>query len=225
MIIPNTIFKSPLGLTKKSKFKTLAQAIHETIISRQLTPKAKLPPVRNLTYQIKMTPKTITRTYQLLTKKDHLITIIKHGTFIASTQHSLHPTNPTLLTANDHMSQATKITHLLNPKIPNIKQKQIIHNTIHHLTNTIPTKHLLRYPNKQTNLTAHKTITAYLNTKQINAFSINNIITTHNKQSTIIIILQTILHNTHPVMAINMLSYNSFQSTTAIYHTNIINMP
>ena len=222
MIVPDTIFKSPLGLAGKSKFKALAQAIREAIVSGQLAPEAKLPPVRDLAYQIGVTPGTVARAYQLLTEEGRLIAVVWRGTFVAGAQRSLRPASPALLAADDRMSQAAEVAHLLSPKMPDLGQGQMIRDAMHHLADTMPTEHLLRYPDRRTDLAARRAVAAYLDAERVGAFSVDDIVTAHGGQSAVVMILQTILHCARPVVAVDVLSYGGFRSAAAMCRADVV---
>ena len=225
MIVPDTIFKSPLGLAGKSKFRALAQAIREAIVSGQLAPEAKLPPVRDLAYQIGVTPGTVARAYQLLTEEGRLIAVVGRGTFVAGAQRSLRPASPALLAADDRMSQAAEVAHLLSPKMPDLGQGQMIRDALHHLAETMPTEQLLRYPDRQTDLAARLAVAGYLDADRIGAFTVEDIVIAHGGQSAVVMILQTILHGARPVVAVDALSYGGFRYAAAMCRADVVGVP
>lgn len=225
MIVSDTIFKSPLGLAGKSKFKALAQAIREAILSGQLAPEAKLPPVRDLAYQIGVTPGTVARAYQLLTEEGRLIAAVGRGTFVAPAQRSLRPASPAILAADDRMSQAAEVAHLLSPKMPDMGQGQMIRDAMHYLADTMPTDHLLRYPDRQTDLAARRAVAAYLGVERVGAFTVDDIVTAHGGQSAVVMILQTILHGARPVVAVDALSYGGFRYAAAMCRADVVGVP
>ena len=73
MIVPDTKWQPEAPLAGQAKYKALAQAIREGIVSKQLTPGEKLPPVRDLAFKIGVTPGTVARAYALLTDEGRLI--------------------------------------------------------------------------------------------------------------------------------------------------------
>jgi DNA-binding transcriptional regulator YhcF (GntR family) len=154
MIVSDTIFTTALGAAGKSKFKALAQAIRAAIISGQLAPEAQLPPVRDLAYQIGVTPGTVARAYQLLIEEGRLVAMVGRGTFVAAAPRSPAAPSPATLAADDRMAQAAEVAHLLSPKMPDMGQGQMIRDALHHLAETMPTDQLLRYPDRQTDLAA-----------------------------------------------------------------------
>ena len=69
MIVPDTKWLPKLSGAGRSKYKALAEAIREGIVSGQLPAGAKLPPVRDLAYQVGVTPGTVARAYSLMTNE------------------------------------------------------------------------------------------------------------------------------------------------------------
>jgi DNA-binding transcriptional MocR family regulator len=223
MIVSNTIFQEPPVLTGKSKFKALAQAIREGIVSGQLQPEAKLPPVRELAYQIGVTPGTVARAYQLLTDEGRLRAVVGRGTFVAgSSQRSPYVPSPAILVADDRMAQDAQVAHLLSPKMPDVGQGQMIRDGLRHLAETMPAEHLLRYPDRQTDLAARQAIAAYLGADRVGAYTVEDIVTAHGGQSAIVMILQTILHGARPVVAVDALSYGGFRYAAAMCRADVV---
>jgi DNA-binding transcriptional MocR family regulator len=225
MIVPDTIFESPPDLAGKSKVKALAQAIREGIVSGQLAPEARLPPVRDLAYQIGVTPGTVARAYQLLTEEGRLVAVVGRGTFVAAAQRSLRPASAPILVADDRIAQDPGVAHLLSPKMPDMGQGQMIRDALHHLADTMPTEQLLRYPDRQTDLAARQAVAAYLGVEHVGAFAVEDIVTAHGGQSAVVMILQTILHGARPVVAVDDLSYGGFRYAAAMCRADVVGVP
>ena len=225
MIVSDTIFKSHLGVAGKAKFKALAQAIREGIVSGQLPPDTKLPPVRDLAYRVGVTPGTVARAYQMLTDEGRLVASVGRGTFVAAAQRSPRPAGPAALLADDRMSHAAGVAHLLSPKMPDMGQGQMIRDAMHHLADTMPAEQLLRYPDRQTDLAAREAIAAYLSVERIGAFVVDDIVTAHGGQSAVVMILQTILHGVRPVVAVDVLSYGGFRYAATMCRADVVGVP
>ena len=109
MIVSDTKWQPDLSDAGKSKYKALAQAIREGIVSGQLAGGSKLPPVRDLAYQLGITPGTVARAYTLLTDEGRLIAGVGRGTFVAERK-----TVGLLREGMMHLAQTMPADHLLN---------------------------------------------------------------------------------------------------------------
>ncbi|MDO7706321.1 MAG: GntR family transcriptional regulator, partial [Loktanella sp.] len=72
MIVSDTIWTPDLSSAGKSKYKALAQAIRDAIMSGELSAGQQLPPMRELGYRIGLTPGTVARAYAILTEEGRL---------------------------------------------------------------------------------------------------------------------------------------------------------
>ena len=74
---------------KGPKYRRLYDALDRAIRSGMLRPGARLPPVRELAWQLKITPGTVARAYQLATDDGLLEATVGRGTFVRSAERSL----------------------------------------------------------------------------------------------------------------------------------------
>ena len=63
----NTISREALAQAAGPKYKAVAATIRKAIAEGQLPAGARLPPVRDLAYQLGITPGTVARAYTILT--------------------------------------------------------------------------------------------------------------------------------------------------------------
>ena len=93
-IVMDTIWRPDLG-QGGPKYLALAQELRSAIRSGTLAEGAKLPPVRDLAWDIKVTPGTVARAYQIVTHEGLLQATVGRGTFVAAQVPRLSRTPPT----------------------------------------------------------------------------------------------------------------------------------
>jgi len=224
MIVPDTKWQPSLEGAGRSKYKSLAQAIREGIVSRQLQEGEQLPPVRELAYRIGVTPGTVARAYALLTDEGRLIAGVGRGTFVAgrATRPQSVLEEPLLL---DPVLARPERAHLLSPKVPDMGQGRLIADALRRLADGISPLDLLTYPTRETDLPARAAFRDTLDRTPLGAFDLDDIVTSHGGQSGLVMILQTILHGASPVIAVDELCYGGFRSASMLCRAQVVSVP
>ena len=224
MIVSDTIWQPKVSATGKSKYKALAQAIREGIVSGQLTSGEKLPPVRDLAYRVGVTPGTVARAYSLLIDEGRLIAGVGRGTYVSG-QKSGSVASVKAPVMLDKPGNAPDRVHLLSPKVPDMGQSQLLRDGMQALSRNFHPEHLLRYPTRETDLAARLAFQAEVAPDSVGHFAIDDIVTAHGGQSAIVMVLQTVLHGTHPVIAVDELSYGGFRSAALLCRADVVPLP
>jgi DNA-binding transcriptional MocR family regulator len=87
-----TFWKQALKNKSGPAYQQLSDAIHDAISNGTLTPGARLPPQRELSFQIGVSIGTVTRAYDLATRRGDVQAIVGKGTFVAESNND-GPTN------------------------------------------------------------------------------------------------------------------------------------
>ncbi|MCG3267720.1 PLP-dependent aminotransferase family protein [Yoonia sp. I 8.24] len=225
MIVTDTIWQPNLADAGRSKYQALAHAIREGIASGQLAEGEKLPPVRDLAYRVSVTPGTVARAYKLLIDESLLEAGVGRGTFVAKAKPSPVRSLPSADRFFDPALDRDGQAHLLSPKMPDVGQANMIREAMHILADTTAPDMFLRYPTRDTDLPAREAFAATLDPEQVGAFDIHNIVTSHGGQNAIVMILQSILTGTNPVIAVDELSYGGFRSAGVLCRAEVVGIP
>lgn len=225
MIVSGTKWEADLASAGNSKYKALARAIREGIVSGQMPPGHRLPPVRELAFQVSMTPGTVARAYKLLTDEGRLEAGVGRGTFVAGGQRAPQLVVPGTPILHDPVYDMHARAHLLSPKMPDVGQGELIRTALKHLADNADPEQLLRYPSRQTDLAARAAFAARLDADQVGSFSLDDIVTSHGGQNGIIMILQSILRGPNPMIAVDELSYGGFRSAAMLNRATLIGIP
>ena len=224
MIVSDTIWRPDVSTTGRAKYKALAQAIREGIVSGQLSPGEKLPPVRDLAYRVGVTPGTVARAYSLLIDEGRLIAGVGRGTYVAGGMSATAGpiSTPVML---DLPNNAPDRAHLLSPKVPDMGQSQLLRDGMQVLSRQMHADHLLRYPTRDSDIAARLAFQAQVATDSVGHFTVDDVVTAHGGQSAIVMILQTILHGAYPVIAVDELSYSGFRSAALLCRAEVVPLP
>ena len=79
----DTKWQPTLNTVGRSKYKALADNIREGVAAGTLLSGDRLPPLRDLTYRLSVTPGTVARAYTVLTEEGVLQAGVGRGTFVA----------------------------------------------------------------------------------------------------------------------------------------------
>ena len=229
MIVSGTSWTPDISNAGKSKYKAIAEAIREGIVSTQLKPGEKLPPVRDLAFRIGVTPGTVARAYAVLTDEGRLSAGVGRGTFVTEARTSASPTyppsSPWVPAMLDPVLDAPEKSHLLSPKMPDVGQGDIIRRGMTALAQEMAPNELLRYPTRVTDLAARLAFAKSLGDTPIGNFEVENVVTANGGQSAIVMILQTILKGAQPVIAVDTLSYGGFRSAALLCRAQVVGVP
>lgn len=230
MIVSDTNWHPELKGSGRAKYKALAQAIREGIVSKQLAEGEQLPPVRDLAYRIGVTPGTVARAYALLTDEGRLTAGVGRGTFVAQQKKRMQALQdaPVMLDTiwdSPPSEELSERVHLLSPKMPELGQGQLIRDAMQVLADQMVPEHLLNYPNRVTDAAARRAFRESIDETSIGSFDEEDVVTAHGGQSAIIMILQTVLHGPSPVIAVDELSYGGFRSAAVMARAQVVGVP
>lgn len=191
------------------KYRVLADVISDKIASGTLSEGEKLPPVRDLAWEVKVTPGTVARAYQWLTDRGVLTAQVGRGTFVAQ---GPGPSAETEALHDDVIVQMEPgIVDLRAPVLPDVGQIAQIRDAMAQVAQADADK-FLAYPDGKQSLPLRELI---LNTK-IKSFDTaqltpDHVIITHGGQHAIILTLQAVLRGAKPTVLTEEMSYPGFR--------------
>ena len=89
-----TIWTPDLTHFPGPKYLALSRALREAVRSGELAEGSQLPTVRDLAWELGVTPGTVSRAYALATQEGLLSATVGRGTFVAARAPRLGPTQP-----------------------------------------------------------------------------------------------------------------------------------
>ena len=215
----DTIWVPDLTNFEGPKYRALETAIVDAIRVGDLKSGEKLPPVREMGWQLGITPGTVARAYKNLVDTGSLVAGVGRGTFVPE---SNVPEVDTILMYDMVQYDGAK---LLSPRMPDKGQAKLLREGFTHFAENATTEMLLHYPDRELQMPA---ITAFAQAARnwpIGAFDHDDIVMTHGGQHAVLLILQTILKGANPVIAVDELSYAGFRKAAELCRAKVVGIP
>ena len=199
----------------------LTDAIRTAVLSQQLEVGERLPPVRELGWQLSVTPGTVARAYTKLTDEGLLRAAVGRGTYVAEPQ-----TKQALIEPVEVGVRATSepdLIDLLSPLLPDVGQEALIRNCYAQMAQ-MPNGSLIRYPSQSTEARARGAIVDWLGDVQLGRYEPDDIVLAHGGQNAIMLILQTVLKDPKPMIFAEDLTYAGFRHAARLLRAGVVGL-
>lgn len=213
-----TIWPPDLSQTKGPKYRALTHALREAIATGELEAGRRLPPVRNLAWDLQITPGTVARAYRRATDDGLLDAAVGRGTFVADTR-STRQTKPR---DSLHLGTSDGKFDLRGTKTPDLGQEAMIRDALAHVAQT-GTASYADYPNPDHTWDTLSAISNWLGYTDL-APDPENIALTYGAQNAMLIALQTILVGPTPVIVTDELVYPGLRHAANMLRADIISV-
>ena len=200
----------------RAKYLGLAQFIRQSI-GPNLAPTDRLPPVRDLAFQIGVTPGTVARAYGVLIDEGLLEAGVGRGTFVARGRRAIVMPNPG--------PDVDGMLDLLSPKLPECGQADLLRGALAAAARHVADADMLRYPSRATDLAARIAFADMIQAAPVGAFSAEDVVVSHGGQAAIMLILQTILRGDAPVVLVDELCYGGFRRASEMLRARVVGVP
>jgi len=216
----NTIWQPQVDPAIKPKYKSVVQAIRDGIATGALKTADKLPPVRELGWQLGMTPGTVARAYTILTDEGLLNAEVGRGTFVAG-----QTPEPSLNLVED-VIEHTKggdgfDVNLFSPHLPNGGQARLIRNLLAQIA-TDPPSGVMHYPSRRAARPAREAMVHWLRETTLGSLTEEDIVLSHGGQNAIMLVFQAILKGRRPVIFVEELCYPGFRRVAAALRADVV---
>ncbi len=205
----DTIWTPDLTQFPGPKFLSLSRALREAIREGQLEPGRKLPPVRDLAFQLGITPGTVARAYHVATQEGLLSATVGRGTFVAASEPRLGPTQPLFLD-RIRPGPSEYLVDLRAPLVPEVGQTAAFARELADLSAGMPGE-WLDYSSQRDERPLREAVADWLSDRQIGAFTPDDIALTQGGQNAILSILLCCLRGDRPVVLTEELAYPGFR--------------
>lgn len=219
----STISREELAGFEGPKYRAVATTIRKAIAEGQLEAGSRLPPVRDLAYQLGITPGTVARAYTILTDEGVLEASVGRGTFVAGQHLSAPaPLSPIEIDAVPHGSEGMQSpVSLFSPALPNVGQAAMIRSLLAEIA-AEPPSGVMHYPNRSAYLPAREAVLRWLEGAPLGAADPSDIVLCHGGQNGILLILQAILRGRRPVVLVEDLSYPGFRRAAELLRAEVV---
>ena len=218
----DTIFSTPLGETPGPKYAAVVHTIEEALDDHRLKPGDKLPPVRELAWQLGITPGTVARAYTILTDAGRLEAQVGRGTFVAQPAPVAPLFAPIEIDVVPHDSEtADGPISLFSPHLPGVGQWELITRLMMQIAQEPPSG-LMHYPNHAATLPARRAVLHWLRDTALGRVTPEDVVLTHGGQNAVVLILQALLRGRRPVVLVEELSYPGFRRAAEMLRAEVV---
>ncbi|TNF19508.1 MAG: PLP-dependent aminotransferase family protein [Rhodobacteraceae bacterium] len=203
------------------KYRAVAEMIRAAISRGQITEGERLPPVRDLAWDLKITPGTVARAYSLLTDEGLLEAEVGRGTFVAP-QGGAAGLDPQWLIQNPPRDSG--IVSLFSPRLPDVGQVDAIRRALREVADR-PGTDLLNYPSATASEPVRQAAARWLSAAQVGPVDPDRLVFTHGGQNAISLVMQCVLRGRRPVILVEDLSYPGFRRAAELLRAEVVPVP
>jgi len=224
----DTIWSPDALMVAKPKYKAVVTMIRDRISTGSLAEGEKLPPVRELAWQLKITPGTVARAYTVLTDSGVLKAEVGRGTFVAEPGEDLSkglaepPLNLIEIDTIQHNSNGNVDTvNLFSPHLPNGGQAELIRHLLGEIAKDPPSG-MMHYPSRRSAQGARKAMVHWLQGAPIGQIDEQELVLCHGGQNGILLVFQTVLRGRRPTVFVEELSYPGFRRAAELVRADVV---
>lgn len=215
----DTIWKPDLQAYPGPKYLALSRALRESIRSGELVEGAQLPTVRDLAWELGVTPGTVSRAYALATQEGLLAATVGRGTFVAARAPRLGPTQP-LFVEKEPQALRGRID-LRAPQLGDVGQSAAFRDAMAALNNRVG-EDWIDYPTQRGEFALRDHVCAWLSDRQLGTVTPDDIALTAGGQNAILLILLCCLRGDRPVVLTEELAYPGFRHAARLARAEVI---
>ena len=200
------------------KYLALVRALREAIRLGTLPPDSQLPTVRDLAWQLKVTPGTVSRAYQLATQEGLLAATVGRGTFVASATPRFGPTQ-SFYAERDPVQLAGRID-MRSPRMPDVGQGAAFNAALAGMGDQIAAD-WLDYPSQRDEADLRHAVTHWLQGRVLGDVTADDIALSYGGQSAVNLIFQCCLRGDRPMVLIEDLAYAGFRHAARLSRADV----
>ena len=213
-----TIWPPTLAQSSGPKYLALVHALREAIAAGELEPGQQLPPVRDLAWDLQITPGTVARAYRRATDDGLLDAAVGRGTFVAQSRNVLRNLNHDSL----HLGASNLKMDLRGTKSPDLGQDAIIRATLARIAAS-GVNDLADYPDPARGHSTFAAIAQWLSYTDLQP-SADDIAITYGAQNAMLIALQTLLIGPSPVIVADELVFPGLRHAANMLRAVIVSV-
>ncbi|UWS01627.1 aminotransferase-like domain-containing protein [Phaeobacter inhibens] len=212
----------PTDLSGRSgpKYQRVADTIRNAVEDGTLCVGTKLPPVRELAYQLKITPGTVARAYSLLTDAGLLQAEVGRGTFVAEPETKVQDD---VWSRQLHLKEVKDPGHvsLFSPRLVDVGQVAAIREALVKVSQGDPLQ-FLNYPTRDAYRPLREAVVDWLSQDPLGPLDERDVVLTHGGQNGILTVMQAILKGPQPTVLVEDLSYAGFRRAAELVRARVV---
>lgn len=204
------------------KYRAVCHALRDAVEQGALQVGDRLPPVRELAWQLRITPGTVARAYTILTDEGLLRAEVGRGTFVAdrSTVETEYANVPLV----KYLPQASDITNLYYSRPPDVGQVALLQDAMRCL-GQLPAQALLEYPSSERFGPTRAAALRWMADAVLGPATETDVVLSHGGQSGVMMVMQTVLRGPAPVVLVEELSYPGFRRAAELARAKVVTVP
>ena len=191
------------------KYAALAKSIRMAVQRGELGEGAKMPPVRELAYQVGVTPGTVARAYSLLTDEGILEATVGRGTFVAPLRNGR--SDPAVMV---HETPAGHID-LASAGAPDVGQSDLFRRSLQEIVDG-PDLDVLRYTDRDHDIAARRVMQSWIAERDVGPLDLSDIVLVSGAQNGLLVVMQTLLGFGRRTMLTEELAYAGFRHAAGL---------
>lgn len=224
----DTIWNKHAMTAERPKYMAVVNMIRGHVAEGVLAPGDKLPPVRDLAWELGITPGTVARAYTVLNDAGVLFAEVGRGTFVSDQR------RPAPSPALPGVIEADAVPHgeggdvyrvnLFSPHLPNGGQAALIQDHLARVAANPPSG-VMHYPSRLGARPARQAMVRWLRDVPIGTFTEADIVLCHGGQSGILLAFQVTLRGALPAILVEDLCYPGFRRAAELLRADVVPVP
>lgn len=222
-----TIWQPKLVEGQNPKYKAVVATIRTGIEVGTLQTGDKLPPVRELAWQLKITPGTVARAYTILTDEGVLLAEVGRGTYVAEPRAARVQDAPIEIDVIPHKAEEDLNPYnvsLFSPHLPCIGQDALVRKLMAQVA-ADPPSGVMHYPSRNGARPAREAVLRWLEGTPLGPLGEKDIVLCQGGQNGILLVLQSILQGRKPTVLIEELAYPGFRRVAEMLRADVVPVP
>lgn len=198
------------------KYIVLIQSLRGAVRNGQLPVGERLPPVRELAWQLGITPGTVARAYKMAVEEGLLVTTVGRGTFVADTRPEpvLAPEPLVSITQSEDID-------LRAVRVPDVGQDRIIRDVMTRVAAAEGSSYLY-CPDSGSDLLARQAAVNWIGQDMAGRFTADDVVLTLGAQNAQMISLQCCLHGANPVVLTESVTFPGVRHAGRLLRAEVV---
>ncbi len=203
------------------KYLALSRALRDGVRAGTFAEGIQLPTVRDLAWQLKITPGTVARAYQILTQEGILEATVGRGTFVAARTARLGPTHSLFQDVDPGVTQGR--VDLRSPQLPEVGQTAAIAAALARMAGQVGPA-WLDYTSQTAEAPLRRAVCDWLSHRVLGPHGPDDVMLTHGGQNAIQLILGCCLRGDRPVVLTEDLSFPGFRYAARLARAEVVGL-
>ncbi len=201
------------------KFRALSAALREDARRGILAPGTRLPAVRELAWQLGVTPGTVARAYQIAAADGVIESHVGRGSYVARAKARLGPLQPLVVSGLPENSDV--LIDMRSPQLPDIGQGEDIAAAATRAVAKMG-RELLGYPTLTQDRPCRQAMLEWLSCRDLGPCAADDIALTHGGQNALSLALQICLTGDRPRVLVEALAYPGIRHAARLSRGEVV---